>query len=380
VAPYDVIVVGLGGMGSAAAAELAARGLSVLGIERFGAVHSRGSSHGGSRLIRQAYFEDPRYVPLLLRAYERWRELETLAGEELLTETGGLMIGRPESRTVAGSLESARRWQLDHELLDAREVARRWPNLTPAAEDVALYEPHAGFVRPEATVAAHLALAHERGAELHFNEVVTGWESRSDSVEVAAGAALYRGARLVVAAGAWAPLFHRSLRLPLLVERHVQFWLRPTVPVERFLPERQPVYVWEGEDGQQVYGFPVTERNPSAVKAAFFRRGRPAEPDHLARFVKPEEVRPLLEFLAPRLPALGPEVSEAVACMYTTTPDEHFLLGIPAADGRLVVCSPCSGHGFKFVPVIGELVADLVTEGGTRLDIGLFDPDRFGPA
>jgi sarcosine oxidase len=374
---YDVIIVGLGGMGSAAAAELAARGLNVLGIERHGTAHALGSSHGESRIIRLAYFEAPAYVPLLFRAFERWRELELATRTQLLTRTGGLMLGPRSCKTVTGSLASAQQWGLDYELLDAGEIARRWPEMTPGPEDVALYEVEAGFVRPEPTVAAQVALARERGAQMHFNEAVTGWASTSSGVEVESGLGRYRGARLVLAPGPWAPQVLAQLGFPLVVERHVQFWLRPSVPVERFSPTRQPVYIWESPAGTQVYGFPALGSADEGVKAAIFRNGRTTIADELERNVDPTEAAPLVEFLSGRIPALGPGICSAVACMYTVTPDEHFILGFADGDERVVVCSPCSGHGFKFVPVIGELVADLVESGGTRFDISLFDPARF---
>jgi sarcosine oxidase len=381
---HDVVVVGLGGMGSAVAAELAGRGLRVLGIERFGPAHDRGSSHGESRVIRQAYFESPAYVPLLLRAYQRWRELEAATGKELLTETGGLMIGPEHSRTVAGSRLSAETWDLPHELLDASELGRRFPTLSPGREDVGLFERHAGFVRPEATVAAHIDLARSRGAELHFDETVTGWDSRPGGVVVTTPLKSYRAARLVLSPGAWGPELFDGFGIPLKVQRLVQFWLRPHIAVGEFGPSRQPIYVWEDAAGAQVYGFPALGTAADGVKAAFFRRSTPTVPDELTREVADEEVVPILEFLARRIPALGPEVCRAVPCMYTTTPDEDFVLGYPRGEENVVICSPCSGHGFKFVPVIGELVADLVTSGSTRFDISLFDPGRFdktlGPA
>ena len=256
-ANYDVVVVGVGGAGSAVVAELASRGLRVLGIEQHGVAHDLGSSHGGSRVIRQAYFEDPAYVPLLLRAYERWRELELATGTQLLTETGGLMVGPRSSKTVTGSLASAEQWGLDHDLLDSAEVARRWSTLTLAPDDVALYEPRAGFVRPEAAVAAQVVLARELGADLRFNEVVTGWGSTPTGVEVSTSCVRYRAGHLVLAAGAWAPRGLAGLGLPLVVERHIQFWLRPKTCVERFRPDRQPVWILERTDGVQAYGFPA---------------------------------------------------------------------------------------------------------------------------
>jgi sarcosine oxidase len=295
----------------------------------------------------------------------------------LITETGGLMIGPEGSRTVAGSLLSARTWDLPYELLDGPEMALRFPTLTPGQDDVGLYEQHAGFVRPEATVAAHIGLARSRGAELHFDETVTGWGSRPGGVVVTTPLRTYRAARLVLSAGAWAPGLLDGFGIPLRVERHVLFWLRPKIAVEQFAPSRQPIYIWEDAAGEQVYGFPALGTAADGVKAAFFRRGTPTVADKLTREVADQEVVPLLDFLAERIPALGPEVIRAVPCMYTTTPDEHFVVGYPRGEERVVVCSPCSGHGFKFVPVIGELVADLVTSGSVRFDISLFDPDRF---
>jgi sarcosine oxidase len=376
----DVIVVGLGGMGSAAVAELARRKVRALGFERHQPPHHFGSSHGRSRRIGQVYPEDPAYVPLLFRAYERWRELEALASVSLLYETGGLMIGSDQSHVVSRGLESAERWGIEHEVLRADEVTKRWPTLTPAAGDVALFERRAGFVRPEATVDAHIRLAREAGAELHFGEEVLGWDVTASGVEVETPSRRYRAERLVLAPGAWSGPLMERFGIPFHVERHVQFWFEPSVPIERFAPTRQGVYVWEGEDGTQAYGFPVTGDRSEGVKAAFSHSGTPAEPDRLERTVDPGEAQRLLEFLAHRVPGLGPAVLDAVPCMYTVTPDSHFVLGLAPGDPRIVLCSPCSGHGFKFVPVVGEIVADLVQHGHSTLDIALFDPGRFGTA
>src|SRR6478736_8048236 len=190
-ADYDVIVLGLGGMGSAAAAHLAGRGVRVLGLERFGPAHALGSSHGGSRIIRQSYFEDPAYVPLLLRAYELWDQLETDSGADLMTLTGGLYFGPADSLTVAGSLRAAREWDLPHEVLEAAEIRRRFPTFSPALGEVGLYEAVAGFVRPEATVTAHLELAVSRGAELRFGEPAQEWTDEAGGVRVTTAAGTY---------------------------------------------------------------------------------------------------------------------------------------------------------------------------------------------
>ena len=373
---HDVIVIGLGGMGSAAAAQLAARGQRVLGLERFGPAHDRGSSHGGSRIIRQSYFEDPAYVPLLLRSYELWHALEADSGADLMTLTGGLYFGRPELSTVAGSLRSSRQWDLPHELLDAAEIRRRFPAMTPADDEVGLYEADAGFVRPEETVAAHLALAQQRGAELHFDEPVLDWTTTADGVRVTTAAGTYTAGRLVICPGAWAPGLLADLGVPLTVERQVLYWFQPTGGVEPFTPDRQPIWIHEGDGGEQLYGFPAINGPDGGVKAAFFRRGVVCTPETIDREVRPEEAAYAAERIGRLLPALPGRLLSAATCMYTLTPDHNFVIARHPAHEQVTVACGFSGHGFKFVPVVGEILADLATTGTTEHPIGLFDPRR----
>jgi sarcosine oxidase len=371
---YDVIVAGLGGMGSAAAYHLAQRGHRVLGLERFGPAHDRGSSHGGSRIIRQAYFEDPAYVPLLLRGYELWERLERDSGRELLTVTGGLMLGRPESRTVAGSRESAERWELPHEMLTAAQTRSRFPTLTPGDEEVALYEERAGFVRPELTVTAHLELAGKYGAELRFNEPVLSWSESADGsgVRVVTAEGEYTAGELVICPGAWAPELLAGLGVPFTVERQIQYWWEPHGGTAPFAPDRHPVYVWEDAAGVQIYGFPASDGPSGGAKVAFFRKGVECTPESIDRTVHEHESAAMREHLADHLPSLPGRLLKAVTCMYTTTPDEHFVIARHPDRQRVTVACGFSGHGFKFVPVVGEILADLATEGTTRHPIGLF--------
>jgi sarcosine oxidase len=379
VVSYDVIVIGLGGMGSAAAYRLAERGQHVLGIDRYPPVHNQGSSHGGSRITRQAYFEDPAYVPLLLRAEELWREAETRTGMPIVHYTGGLMIGRPESRTVAGSLASARQRGLDYELLDAGEVHARFPVFTPVEDEIALYERKAGFVVPEASVAAHLRLAAEAGAELHHEELVTRWEpAHAGGVRVHTADGVYTADRLVLCPGAWAPELLADLGVRFEIERQVQYWFAPRGSVEPFRQARHPIYVWDPPDGRQFYGFPATDDDPAGgSKVAFFRGGRICTPETIDRTVHQAETDLMTSYTAGRVPDFAGTFLRAVTCMYTNTPDEHFVIARHPAHERVVVACGFSGHGFKFVPVVGEIVADLVTQGETRHPIGLFDPARF---
>jgi sarcosine oxidase len=372
---YDVIVVGLGGMGSAAARHLAARGQRVLGLEQFTPAHDRGSSHGGSRVIRQSYFEDPAYVPLLLRAYELWDEAGKEADVELLTMTGGLYLGPPDSTTFAGSLAAAREWGLPHEVLDAAAIRDRFPTFDPAPGEQGVFEERAGFVRPEASVAAHLELAARDGAELRFGEKVELWASVGDGVVVTTGSTTYRAGALVIAPGAWAPGLLADLGLPLRVERQVQYWFDPAAGVGPY--EHHPVYVAEQAEGNQIYGFPATDGPAGGVKVAFFRHGRPADPDALDRVVTEAEVAEMRARVGQTLPGLPGALNRTVVCMYTTTADEHFVIAPHPAHERVTVACGFSGHGFKFVPVVGEILADLAVDGATAHPIALFDPRRF---
>jgi sarcosine oxidase len=375
---YDVIVIGLGGMGSAAACRLAGRGLRVLGLDRHRPVHDQGSSHGGSRLTRQAYFEDPAYVPLLLRAAELWPEVEAASGRTIVHWTGGVMVGRPESRTVAGSLRSAREWDLPHELLDAAEIRRRFPTMTPEPDEVALYERGAGLVIPEESVAAHLELAARAGAELHHEEPVTGWRAEPGrGVHVTTSRAAYTAGQLVICPGAWAPDLLAGLGVPFGIERQVQYWFAPAGGVAPFRAERHPVYLWEADGGRQFYGFPSFGDPAGGVKVAFFRGGQSCTPGTIDRTVAAAEVEAMRAFVAPRMPDLPGTFLRAATCMYTNTPDEHFVIARHPAHDQVVVACGFSGHGFKFVPVVGEIVADLVADGQTAHPIALFDPARF---
>ncbi|MDT7729053.1 MAG: sarcosine oxidase [Actinomycetota bacterium] len=374
---YDTIVIGLGGMGSAAAYRLAQRGQRVLGIDQFAPVHNRGSSHGGSRITRQAYFEDPAYVPLLLRAHELWEGVERDSGSEIFTRCGGIMIGRPDSRTVAGSLLSAQKWGISHELLDAGEIRRRFPTLRPDDEEIALYEGGAGLVSPEASVGAHLQLAARAGAELHYDERVLSWTAESTGVRVGTSQGDYTADQLVICPGAWAPELLAELGVEFTIERQVQYWFAPDGGVEPFLPERHPVYIWENAHGRQFYGFPAHNSPEDGVKVAFFRGGDTCTPETIDRTVHPGEVTTMADFVRRAMPTLPGKFLRAATCMYTNTVDEHFVISRHPAHEQVVVACGFSGHGFKFVPVVGEVLADLVTEGSTAHPIALFDPARL---
>ncbi|HEY8394571.1 MAG TPA: N-methyl-L-tryptophan oxidase [Thermaerobacter sp.] len=369
---YDVIVIGLGGMGSAIAYHLARRGRRVLGLDRFTPPHDFGSSHGRSRIIRQAYFEHPAYVPLVLRAYELWRALEKDAGEELLVETGGLMIGTPDSEVVAGTTESAQQHGLSYRMLSPEDVGRWFPAFRLEPDEVAVYEESAGVLFPERCVEAHLRLARQAGAELRFGEPVESWVAGDSSVSVRTSSGRYQAERLVLAAGPWNPDL-LGMELSLEVERQVSCWFRPAERPEWF-EERFPIFVWQLDGERALYGLPGLQGE--GIKVGFHHGGETGHPDRLSREVGSADVEPLREVLRRRLPLLDGEPERAAVCFYTNTPDKHFLLGVHPQHAPVVIAGGCSGHAFKFCPVIGEAVADLV-EGKERRDLALFDPRRL---
>ena len=376
---YDAIVLGLGGMGSAAAAHLAARGKRVLGLEQFTPAHDRGSSHGNSRIIRQAYAEDPAYVPLVLRAYELWRALEKESDEPLYVRTGGLMVGRTESELVLGALRSAREHGLKHEMLSAKDIERRFPATAPRDDEVALFEAPAGVLFPEACIRAYLKRATASGAELYFETSVASWRSRAGGVEVTlAGGQRYEAQSLVMCAGAWMPAVAADLHLPLRVERNVMHWFAPASHLELFGPDRLPIYILDRGQQHMLYGFPDVEY--AGIKAAFHHSQIYTTPEELDRNVANSEVETLRASLAQWLPqGTGRHLASAV-CMYTLTPDLHFVIGHHPDDPNVVIAGGFSGHGFKFCSVVGEVLADLVIDGVTRHPIELFSPLRFRTA
>lgn len=365
---YDVVVAGLGGFGSAAAAHLAARGARTLGLDPRPGAHAEGSSHGETRIVRQVYFEGAAYVPLLRRTYELWAELSGEDGEPLLRTTGGLFLGRPDTRVFRGSLETARHWDLDHDVLDGAEAHRRFPALRPPSDVMAIWEPQAGTVRPESAVAAHLRRAVAAGAELRHDEALSGWTATPDGVRVTTTRREVDTGALVLALGRWAPDLVR-LDLPLRVERRVQHWFAPP-SVEDFRPGRLPVWIWDRADGTSMYGAPSQGETGDVKAAVHFSTAKP--PDAW-------DADELAGTLAELFPGLGRRHTRAAECWYTLTPDEHFVVGPHPVSARVVVAAGFSGHGFKFTPVLGEVLADLALDGSTSFDVSTFDPLRFAP-
>lgn len=372
---HDVIVLGLGGMGSAAAYHLARRGWRVLGLDRHPPAHDQGSSHGRSRIIREAYWEHPSYVPLVQRAYELWDELGRAVGRRLLLTTGGIVIGPPDGALVRGAIESARLHGLPHEVLDAPAVRKRFPVFAPTDDMVGVLERRAGVLVPEECVRAHLDQATRSGADLRHEESVTSWQAGTDGVTVETLRGRYQAERLVIAAGPWAPQVLGDLGLPLVIERQVIAWFHPAAQAEAFEPGRCPVYIWQA-DGRMFYGFPRLDEH--GVKIAEHALGDPTTADTIQRRIAPEEIEELRrDFVARYMPAANGKVGSTSTCMYTMTPDTHFVIDRHPRHPNVVIAAGFSGHGFKFAPVVGEILADLALDGTTRHDIGFLAASRL---
>jgi sarcosine oxidase len=371
---YDVIVVGVGGMGSAAVFHAARRGARVLGLERFDIPHERGSSHGLTRIIRLAYWEDPAYVPLLRRAYELWRELERIAGASLLVTTGSIDAGAPDGRPIRGALEACARFDLRHDVLDSAALHRRHPGYRLPPNLVAVFQPDGGYLLSERCIAAHVNAATERGASVHAQEQVIDWEHRADRIVVRTNRSTYDAQRLIVTAGPWAGTLVGAMRRYLTVERQVVLWLKPHVP-EYFTPDRFPVFYLHGDEGS-FYGLPVFGDRGFKI-GKYHHRREIVDPDALPRVADREDERVLRQAVARYFPdADGPTLS-LQPCLFTNTADEHFVIDTAPGEPGVVVAAGFSGHGYKFCSVVGEILADLALDGATRHDISLFAVGRL---
>lgn len=356
-----VAVIGGGVMGAATAWRLAARGVEVVVYDRHSPPHALGSSHGESRIIRTAYFEGPWYVPLLHEAFALWRELEAASGKRILTMTGALMIGDPSSDVVAGAQASAREHGLDAEYLETDAFRERFPGHVVRDGDVAVLDRQAGVLNPEAAVSSMLALAPRISRETEVKSIAEV-RRRFDAV--------------VVAAGPWTPELVDWI--PLRVERQVHGWFSIAREANWFGPDRFPAFVRKSEERGFMYGIPSLDGK--TLKIGRHHDGEFTTPHAIRRRVDERDLDPLRLLAATYLRGVSGHVTRTLTCMYTNTPDNHFVIDFSPEDERVVVISACSGHGFKFGPIIGDIAADLVVDGGTRRDISHFSARRFATA
>jgi sarcosine oxidase len=384
---FPTIVLGLGAMGSAAIYHLARKGQRVLGIDRYSPPHAYGSTHGDTRVTRLAIGEGGEYTPLAMRSHELWRELEQATGKRLLTTNGGLIISSSAKVAhchvdgfFANTLAAAEKYGIVHEVLDARDIRRRFPHFKVAADERGYLERDAGFVRPEECVRAHLALAEELGAEIHRGEKVLGFDGSAREVTVTTDRDRYAADRLVVAGGPWLPwLLDERVSRPFAIYRQALFWFDIDGPIEPWLPERSPIFIWELQGRKQgIYGFPAVDGPRGGVKIATESFASTTTPDTVSREVDDEEKRAMYdEYVAPFLSGVSRTCVKALSCLYTVTPDFGFVIDTHPESERVMIVSACSGHGFKHSPAIGEALSEWAIEGGTGIDLRPFAFRRF---
>jgi len=379
---YDVIVLGVGSMGSAAAYELASRGHRVLGLEQFSIPHTQGSHAGSSRMIRLAYFEHPDYVALLRRAYERWHQLEEASGEKLLHITGGLYLGRPDSELVDGSIQAAKAYDLPHEVIGPAELRKRFPQFRVPEETVAFYETQAGMLLPEAVVSTQAELAMRSGAVLRGHEPALSWKAQGSGVEVRTASDTYRAKSLIITAGAWSGQVLKELKVDLKVTRQAMVWFWPRKPMD-FALGTFPSWALDLTDRASFrgvhYGFPMlppSQGNPG-LKAALHWPDEVCDPDAVDRSIRAADVQAVREAIERYIPdGCGP-VLAARTCIYTNTSDGHFIVDHHPEHDNVTIACGFSGHGFKFVSVMGQVLADLATKGTTVNPIKFLSLSRF---
>ncbi len=374
----DVIVVGLGAMGSATCFQLAARGASVIGIDQYHPPHPYGSTHGDTRITRVAIGEGPEFVPLVRRSHVLWREIEEQSGAEVLTETGGLILGDGGNPFLAQTRASAREYGIAHEILSAPEIARRFPMFAIDAQTEAYYEPESGYVRPEAAVAAQLELARGLGAVLRFGTPVQEWSASGDVVTVRAGGETYTARRLVLCVGPWVGQLFPQGREMFAVYRQLLYWFEIRHGYEQL--RDMPTFVWDFSSEKRelvhlvgFYGFPAIDGREGGLKAATESYAHTTEPDGQQHPATAAEIDEMYgNYLRPRLPWLGPRALRTVSCLYTSTRSNRFVIDRHPRHESVLIVSACSGHGFKHSPAIGEAVAQLLTVGSSEIDLRPF--------
>jgi sarcosine oxidase len=382
---YDVIVVGLGAMGSAATYQLAKRGARVLGIDRFSPPHDLGSSHGDTRITRLAIGEGAHYTPLVKRSHEIWRDIERETGADLLTQCGELIISSNNQRAFthvegffANTVAAARAHGVAHELLDAGQIRARFPAFNVRDDEFGYFEPEAGFVQPEACVAAQLQLAAKNGADIRRNEIVMRFEAADHGVSLKTDRGSYSADKLVVAAGSWLPgLIGGDFAKLLRAHRQVLCWYEVDGDIADHEPPRFPVFIWELADTQQgIYGFPSIDGR--SLKVSTEEYAHTTSPDAVDRTVSQDEVVAThRQYVAPFLKGVSARASKTKVCLYTVTPDAGFIIDRLPSSERVILASCCSGHGFKHSAAIGEVLADIAQGRESPFDLTPFRLGRF---
>ncbi len=371
----DIIIIGLGAHGSSALYHLSKTSNKICGIDRFTPPHNKGSSHGQTRIIRQAYHESPMYVPLVKEAYNLWHELEKSSGEKLLLQTGGIILGDKNASVITGAKLSAKTHKVSYDYLNSEEIKKQFPAFNPAKETVAVVEKNAGILFPEKCIKANIDQAKNNGVALMFNEAVQSINQKNNVIEIVTDKDVYQTKKLIVTAGAWLNDLLPDLHLPLNIKRQVLFWFKNIDAQKQtsLLPNKLPVYIWEYNKGRVFYGFPDLG---DGIKIAPHHEGQPIQPSLLSQEVSEDEINNI-KMLADKYLNANLQFNYAEVCMYTNTPDKHFIIDFHSSNKNIIIASPCSGHGFKFSSVIGKILCDMATGERVQFDLSPFSIKRF---
>jgi len=374
--PYDLIVLGVGGMGASVVAHAAWSGLRTLGLEQYSLPHRRGSSHGFTRILRLGLHEKPTYVPLVMRAVELWKELGEKAGRPMFFQSGSVDVAPPESAIFKGSLAACQKHGIAHEVLDAKETQRRFPGIHPDPEMLTVHQPGSGFVLSDASIEAHLNLALAAGAELHGHETALGWDSQGELYSVQTDRGTYEARALVITTGAWA----RKLlpNAPIKAERQVVGWFQPRESPEFFTPARMPAWIVDSPALGHFYGLPI--HSIPGFKLAKFVFGDVVDPGAELIPPQPQEEEVLRVFLRRYFPAADGPVLTLTAMFFENTPDRAFIIDQAPGQPGVWLALGFSGHGYKYAPAIGELMTNLVRKGESPFDLSPFKIARFAGA
>lgn len=384
---YDVIVLGLGAMGSAAVYQLSKKGIKVLGIDQFSPPHLFGSSHGDTRITRQAIGEGEEYVPLVLRSYEIWREIEKITSKKLLTITGGLIMSSVEKSVHHGSeffnqtVASAEKYNISHRLLDSNEIKKRFPQFKLQGNERGYFEEDAGFLRPELCIEVQLDLAKRNGVEVALNEKILTYIPNGTSVTVKTDKDEYSASKIIISVGSWvSQMLEADLGKYFTVYRQVLYWFDVSGAISQFEVSKFPVWIWEfgNREEDAMYGFPAIDGQKGGVKLASEQYSISTNPGEVSREVTSQEKKAFYEkYVRPHFTGLTGNCIKTKACLYTVTPDHKFVIDYHPKFSNVIIASPCSGHGFKHSAAIGEVLAEMAIDGKTTADISKFSLNRF---
>jgi len=382
---YDTIVLGLGAMGSAALYQLSKKGKNVLGIDQYVPPHKLGSAHGDTRITRQAIGEGYEYVPLALRSYEIWDELEKASGKKLLYKNGGLILGNAESNAIHGkknfiqqTIATAEKYHIEHEVLTAGEIKSRFPQFKIKGLEVGYYEKNAGFLKPELCIKTQLELANKNSAQININEKVVSFSQDGDTVKVITDKGEYITDKLIVSAGAWVSKFFPEYKNLFTIYRQVLFWFDIKENYENYKPENFPIFIWDFGNGVDIYGFPAIDGVNGGIKIASEDYSITTDPEGVDRNISTDEIdRMYSKYIKDYMNGMNDKCIKAISCLYTVTPDSDFIIDTHPKNNRIILASPCSGHGFKHSAAVGEVLAQLAIDGKTDIDISKFKLSRF---